>query len=165
MDRHCLGGAGSRSEDRQGARSHRSALAARPRRRSDRVTTRFAAVHESLRNLEVGDVRRRPKHGSSCSTVEEDLAAAVIDGSALPAVDSHPNCIAIGKAHPRSGLSRSDFVLWHRAESWPERQALVCSWGLTGRKDAVPTRLFLLPPMIGGRPRQHGPCSRLGCGS
>ena|SRR6516165_200172 len=85
--------------------------------REERPGTRVApktAFLMTTHNLEVGDVRRRPKHRSSCSTVEEDLAATVIDGSALPAVDSHPNCIAIGKAHPRSGLSRSDFVPWHR---------------------------------------------------
>ena len=51
-----------------------------------------------------------------------------------------------------------DNVLWcsggkrvtkrrRRAESWPKRQGLVCSWRLTGRKYAVPARLFLLPPM------------------
>src|SRR6516165_298441 len=96
--------------------------------REERPGTRVArktAFLMTTHNLEVGDVRRRPKHRSSCSTVEEDLAATVIDGSALPAVDSHPNCIAIGKAHPRSGLSRSDFVLWHTAPFASQLRGLV----------------------------------------
>ena len=37
-----------------------------------------------------------------------------MDGSALPTIDALPSCIAISKAPPRSGLSRSDFVHWHR---------------------------------------------------
>src|SRR5262249_55633555 len=47
---------------------------------------------------------------------EEDLAATtVMDGSTLSAIDALPSCIAISKAPPRSGLSRSDFVRWHIA--------------------------------------------------
>ena len=33
------------SQDRQGARPHSAAIAARPRRRGDRITMLFAAVH------------------------------------------------------------------------------------------------------------------------
>ena len=39
---------GHQSQDCQGARLHHAALAARPRRRGDRIETLFAAVHRSL---------------------------------------------------------------------------------------------------------------------
>ena len=78
--------------------------------REERPGTRVArktAFLMTTHNLEVGDVRRRPKHRSSCSTVEEDLApTTVMDGSALSAIDALPGWGAIGKAPPRSGLSR-----------------------------------------------------------
>ena len=67
--------------------------------------------------VEAGDLRDRPKHRSSCSTVEEDFAAAtVMDGSALPAIDALRSCDAISKAPRAAGYRGSDFVLWHRAD-------------------------------------------------
>jgi len=65
----------------------------------------------------VGDLRDRPKHRSSCSTVEEDLAAAtVMDGSTLPAIDALPSRNAISEAPRAAGYRGSDFVLWHVAD-------------------------------------------------
>src|SRR6516165_5076789 len=43
------------------------------------------------------------------------FTATVMGRSALPDIDALPSCIAINKTPPHSGLSRSDFVLWHRA--------------------------------------------------
>jgi hypothetical protein len=64
--------------------------------------------------VEAGDFRDRPKHRSSCSTAKKDLAdAAVMDGSALPAIDALPSCDAIGKAPRAAGYRGSDFVRWH----------------------------------------------------
>ena len=39
--------AAHQSQDRQGARHYRAAVGAKPRRRGDRITGYFAAVHES----------------------------------------------------------------------------------------------------------------------
>ena len=64
--------------------------------------------------VEAGDLRDRPKHRSSCSTVEEDLAAATaMDGSALPAIDALRSQDAISKAPRAAGYRGSDFVQWH----------------------------------------------------
>src|SRR5262249_41626107 len=65
-----------------------------------------------------------------------------------------PNHSPTASAHGR---------LWHRAESWSKRQALVCSWGLSGHKDAASARLFLGPPLThggsgGGRACAAPPC-------
>jgi len=65
----------------------------------------------SSHKVEAGDLRDRPKHRSSCSTVEEDLAAAtVMDGSALPAIDALPSYDAISNAPRAAGYRGSDFV-------------------------------------------------------
>ena len=87
------------------------------------TATRSASWHSSLfqdsvphdlRKVEAGDLRDRPKHRSSCSTVEEDFAAATaMDGSALPAIDALPSCDAISKAPRAAGYRGSDFVHWH----------------------------------------------------
>jgi hypothetical protein len=70
----------------------------------------------SSHKIEAGDLRDRPKHRSSCSTVEEDLAAAtVMDGSALPAIDVLASYDAISKAPRAAGYRGSDFGQWHRA--------------------------------------------------
>ena len=61
--------------------------------------------------VEAGDLRDRPKHPSSCSTVEEHRAATtVLDGSALPAIDALLSCDAISKAPRAAGYRGSDFV-------------------------------------------------------
>ena len=75
--------------------------------REERPGTRVApktAFLMTSHNLDAGDLRRRPKHRSSCSTFEVLAAATVMDGSALPTIDALPSCIAISKAPPRSGL-------------------------------------------------------------
>jgi len=64
------------------------------------------------RKVEAGDLRHRLKHRSSCSTVEEDLAAAtVVDGSALPAIDALQSRKPISRAPRAAGYRGSDFVL------------------------------------------------------
>jgi hypothetical protein len=66
--------------------------------------------------IEAGDRRDRLKHRSSCSTVEEDFAAAtVMDSSALAAIDALRSCDAISKAPRAAGYRGSDFVPWHTA--------------------------------------------------
>jgi len=63
-----------------------------------------------------GDLRDRLKHRSSCSTLEEDFAAAtVMDGSAFPLIDALPSCDALCKAPRAAGYRGSDFVPWHEA--------------------------------------------------
>ena len=72
------------------------------------------AFRMTSEKVEAGDLRDRPKHRNSCSTVEEDFAAAtVVDGSALPAIDALPSCDAISKAPRAAGYRGSDFVHWH----------------------------------------------------
>ena len=69
----------------------------------------------SSHKVEAGDLRDRPKRLSTCSTVEEDFAAATItDGSVLPAIDALPSCSAISKPPRAAGYRGSDFV--HCAE-------------------------------------------------
>ena len=71
----------------------------------------------SSEKVEAGDLCDRPKHRRSCSTVEEDFAAAtVMDGSALPAIDALPSCDAISETPRAAGYRGSDFVRWHIAE-------------------------------------------------
>ena len=71
------------------------------------------AFRMTSEKVEAGDLRDRPKHRNSCSTVEEDFAAAtVMDGSALPAIDALPSCDAISKAPRAAGYRGSDFVQW-----------------------------------------------------
>jgi len=41
--------------------------------------------------------------------------------------------------------------IWHRAESWPGCQALVCSCGLTESKIALPPELLLRLPLTQDR--------------
>jgi hypothetical protein len=54
-------------------------------------------------------------HRSSCSTVEEDLAAAtVMDASIRTAIDALRKYDAISKVPRAAGYRGSDFVLWHR---------------------------------------------------
>jgi hypothetical protein len=68
----------------------------------------------SSHKVEAGEPRDRPKHRSSCATVEEDLAAATaMDGSALPVIDALRSCDAISKAPRAAGYRGSDFVRWH----------------------------------------------------
>ncbi len=64
--------------------------------------SRKTAFLMASRKVEAGDLRHRLKHRSSCSTVEEDLAAAtVMDGSALPAIESMLSKVANPSAgHP-----------------------------------------------------------------
>ena len=74
-------------------------------------------VPRELTQSRGGDLRDLPKHRSSCSTVEEDLAAATaMDGSALPATDALRSYDAISKTPRAAGYRGSDFVLWHEAE-------------------------------------------------
>ena len=90
--------------------------------------------HDLTTKLEAGDLRDRPKHRSSCSTVEEDFAAAtVMDGSASPAIDALPSCDAISKAPRAAGYRGSDFVLWHRPTI---RAAAAAMSGTGGSPDA-----------------------------
>jgi hypothetical protein len=70
--------------------------------------------------VEAGDLRDRPKHRSSYSTVEEDLAGGtvVMDGTALAAIDDLLSRNAMSKAPRAAGYRGSDFVpLAHRARS------------------------------------------------
>jgi hypothetical protein len=69
-------------------------------------------------NVEAGDLRDRPKHRSSYSTVEEDLAAGtvVVEGTALAVIDALLSRKAISKAPRAAGYRGSDFVLWRDAE-------------------------------------------------
>jgi len=72
----------------------------------------------SSHKVEAGDLRDRPKHRSSSSTVEEDLAAATaMDGSALPAIDALRSYDAISKAPRAAGYRGSDFVLGSKRDS------------------------------------------------
>jgi hypothetical protein len=63
--------------------------------------------------VEAGDLRDRPKHRSSYSTVEEDLAGGtvVMDGTALAAIDDLLSRNAISKAPRAAGYRGSDFVV------------------------------------------------------
>ena len=64
--------------------------------------------------VEAGDLRDRPKHRSSRSTVEEDFAAATaMVGYALPVIAALASCDALSKAPRAAGYRGSDFVHWH----------------------------------------------------
>src|SRR5258708_5169744 len=85
------------------------------------TTSRSASWHSlfhdgsSLAHIEAdpGGLRDRPMHRSSCSTVEEDLAAAtVMDASTRTAIDPLRKYDAISKARRAAGYRGSDFVLW-----------------------------------------------------
>ena len=73
-------------------------------------------VPRELTQSRGGDLRDLPKHRSSCSTVEEDLAAATaMDGSTLPVVTAESIGSAISKTPRAAGYRGSDFVRWHLA--------------------------------------------------
>ena len=82
---------------------------------ASRSASWHSLFHDGVpRELTQSRGRRSPKHRSSCSRVEEDLAAAtVMDGSTLPAIDALPSDDAISKAPRAAGYRGSDFVLWH----------------------------------------------------
>ena len=85
-----------------------------------------------------GDLRDRLKHRSSCSTLEEDFAAAtVMDGSAFPLIDALPSCDALCKAPRAAGYRGSDFVHWHETADF--RSAAISS-GIGGSTDVLATR-------------------------
>jgi hypothetical protein len=68
------------------------------------------------RKVEAGDFRHRLKDRSSCSTIEEDLAAAtVMHGSALATIDALQSRKPISRTPRAAGYRGSDFVLWHKA--------------------------------------------------
>ena len=85
-----------------------------------------------------GDLRDRLKHRSSCSTLEEDFAAAtVMNGSAFPLIDALPSCDALCKAPRAAGYRGSDFVRWHELTLPDTAAVLPQSRGkLTCRSDA-----------------------------
>ena len=75
---------------------------------SPRVCSKTAFLKSSSK-VEPGDLRGRPKHRSSCSTVEDDLVAdASMDGSALQTIDALGRCDAISKA-PSAATALASF--------------------------------------------------------
>jgi hypothetical protein len=93
-------------KDRQGARSRRAADAARPRRRSDRISMDFAAVHESIPPSRINWTifqtwRSRPHDGSKgCGRFSNrrhgcaDLKLALGPRSALVAATGGGNSVS-----------------------------------------------------------------------
>src|SRR5262249_30128306 len=73
------------------------------------------APHD-VTKIEAGDLCKWRKHRSSCSTLEEDFFATVIDSSAVPEINALPSCHAISKTPRAAGYRVSDFVLWHPAD-------------------------------------------------
>ena len=94
----------------------------------------------SSHKVEAGDLRDRPKHRSSYSTVEEDLAAGtvVMEGTALAAMDALLSRKAISKAPRAAGYRGSDFVRWHQAADFRAAPFPSAVGGLTDVAGADP---------------------------